>query len=67
MQSLVGDNLNFAPGRRRVLNIFVYFICFHTRGYATMNKIQQPYSGKYYFLVQERRKNVCLKKYKFDL
>ena len=32
-----------------------------------MNKIQQPYSAKHYFLVQERRRNVRLKKYKFDL
>ena len=32
-----------------------------------MNKIQQPYSAKYYFLEQETRKNICLKKFKFDL
>ena len=32
-----------------------------------MNKIQQPYGAKYYFLVQERRQNVRLKKYKFAL
>ena len=32
-----------------------------------MNNIQQLYGAKYYFLVQERRQNVCLKKYKFDL
>ena len=32
-----------------------------------MNKIQQPYGAVYYFLVQERRQNVRLKKYKFDL
>ena len=34
-----------------------------------MNKTQQPYGAVYYFLVhvQERRQNVLLKKYKFDL
>ena len=32
-----------------------------------MNNIQQLYGAKYYFLVQERRQNVCLKKYKVDL
>ena len=32
-----------------------------------MNKIQQPYGAAYYFLVQERRQNVRLKKHKFDL
>ena len=32
-----------------------------------MNNIQQLYGAKYYFLVQERRQNIRLKKYKFDL
>ena len=26
-----------------------------------MNNIQQLYGAKYYFLVQERRQNICLK------